>query len=476
MTNANDEMTGGDGSTLASVLEKTKEDIPFEVLSKEPAPGSCMKVEVKVDKPYFDEKTEAALEEFKDQVSIPGFRRGKAPVKLIRNRFLRQAREEAMRQFAPRLAKQVGERENLEVLSEPGLEKWDPEGAEGPVLTIILEVRPEINVEGSVLEGLSVEVTENPVTDETVSEELEGLRRNAAVYAASEDGTFEEHDALAFTFTVTEEDGTVVDHVTEERYSEDLARDFPDDVVKALVGAGKGDSVSVEGVEVPHGDHTHKHNYLVNIHELKKRSLPELDDEFAKDVSEDFESLDALMAHIRKDLEEAEKNRKRAETLNEIYTELDKRVEFDLPDSMVRRLASRSIQRAEQNLAQYGMTLQQLGRQTVDNYIEQAMSEARGSVKALLIADQIGRLWGVEASEEDVQKELDRIAEAQGRKALAIRAALEKNNQFEDFKADLRIRSVNDRLIDRVEVKIVEKKDDVDEAEATPTNPESVEE
>ncbi|MBI5154343.1 hypothetical protein HZA57_03815, partial [Candidatus Poribacteria bacterium] len=227
-------------------------------------------------------------------------------------------------------------------------------------------------------------------------------------------------------------------------------------------GKKRGDVVEVDHTEaVGEGESAYedRFHYKITIHEVKKRVLAPLDDEFAKDVSEEFRTLEDLKAKVRKDLDYAEEQRRRGEILEDIYKQLTERVVFDLPVSMVRSMANRSIGQTEQRLREYGMTLRSLNADILNNYVERAHADATVEVRRFLLADQVGRFLDVQVTDEKLDAEIEKIAERQNRKPLAVRASLEAQKKIEDFRADLRIHAVNDRLIEMAEVRVVEKKE-----------------
>ncbi|MEQ8820871.1 MAG: trigger factor [Sumerlaeia bacterium] len=449
-------------SALSTVLEKKNERIAYQVDEGEGRPGSRVRYAVKVAEEDFAPKVDEVLEDFRKHAAIPGFRPGKAPVKLVRNRYAKAARDEAAKRLAPKLAEQLTEDKKLEVLADPGYEGSSSTPGEGVELYLILEVRPEIKVTDETLKDLKVEVTEEPVTDEKVAAEIEALREKNAVFEAQgDDAVFAKDDALTLDMVVVGEGGEPHAHggIANE-YIEDVKQMLPAEVADALAGKKKGDIFDVE--DVGHGDHSH--TYRVTVGEIKKRVLPELDDEFAKDISDEHETLEDLRKSIREDLEKQEENRKRAQILQGLFSLLNERVDFETPASLVNQLANRNLSRTEQQMRQYGLTLKSFGKERLDTFISNALAESAEQVKTFLILDQIGRNLGIEASEEKIAEEIEKIAEYQGRKPLAIRAQLEANKQFDDFVQDIRLRAVQDRLAEMAETVVVEAKADEDEA------------
>lgn len=450
------------GQTLASVLEKQSEkqgeQIPHEVVSDEKLEHSRVRYSVRVPSEEFARRIDEVIADLRREVAIPGFRRGKAPVQLVRNRFGKNAKEDAVRKMVPRLAELVAAAKSVESLTEPSFEGWEEAEDGTALLRIVLEVRPEISITDDVLKGIEVEACEHPVTDEQIAAELQRLREANVTFEAREDAVYEDGDAISYSLDVRDPEGNrIASDCVDNHYTTNPKGSLPDEVYALLPGMTKGDVREAKELILPVDDEEKlTGNAVLTIHEVKKRVLPELDDEFAKDVSAEYETLEDLRSATRKEMEESEQSRQRTEILAGIYEVLRERLEFDLPPSLVARLAERSIMQAEERLNQYGMSLRRLGRDYVDRFINKAQSEAIVDARNLLIVDQVGRFLAVEATDEMVDAEIARIAEAQGRKPLAIRAALEANKRLDGFKADLRVKAINDRLVAMANVKIVE--------------------
>lgn len=459
----------GTGETLDAVLEMKNEQIPHEILSTEKTEGSRVRIDVRVPAETVNAKVEDVVKEFAKQASLPGFRPGKAPVALIRARYAKNAKDEAVRRMIPRLAELVGEEQKLENLAQPMYDGWkDDNGA--VVATIVLEVRPEIALTDASFQGIEVEVTKGDVTDAAIDKEIEALRVRNAAFEGQEGAVFERHDGAALKVEVFTLEGEKIHSISGVReFSPTPEQQVPPAVYEALLGRKRGETAEVNSVEVnTQQGQKFVLNYRVTINDLRKRVLPAIDDEFAKDVSAEFQSLDDLRKRIRQELEDQREGRRRSETLAGIYAKLRERVTFDVPITLVRQLANRSVYRAEQQLRQYGTTLKKMGQGFVSNYLQKVQSDAFVEAKNMLLVEEAGRFLKVDVSEQDVNAEIERIATMQGRKPLAVRASLEADNRLADFKNDLRMKLVNDRLVSMATVKEVEPK--AEEAAAPAAN------
>lgn len=456
----------GDGSTLAAVLEKKSEKIGYTVQEEERIPGSRVRFKLKINDGDFDSKLGETIKDFGRQVRLPGFRPGKAPSMLVRKSFEPQAREETVKRLVPRVTQAFAEDKGYEVISQPYLLEWKSDRAAGTSIEIALEIHPEVNATEDTLKDLAVTVHQVKIDDEYVARALENIRAENAIYEPTEEG-YKPKDGLLFDCTVTGENGLVVeDRSVTNYYSQKLEEEMPENVAAALVGKKKGETVVLDLLEeselIP--GKKEKVHYEVVLHEVKSRVLPALDDELAKDVSEEFETLEDLKAKIRENAIKNEENREREEALNEVFNILRDRLEFDLPRALVQNTAQQSVMDMEKRLNQYGMSLRAMDQTIVQNYAQSMHAQARVNVKNHLILRSISKLLNVQPTEEEISKALEDIAARMGRKPLAVRAQLEAKRQWEQFIQDLTLKSTNDRVLDRT--KITHKAVTVEEFEA----------
>ncbi|MBX3728789.1 MAG: trigger factor [Candidatus Sumerlaeia bacterium] len=463
MTDQSAVPAAGGGDTLTAVLDKKNEQIAHEIVADETLEHSRVRYTVRVPAQVFEAKVDEVLADVRRQASIPGFRPGKAPANLVRNRYLKAAREDAVRKIVPRLAELVAEERKVQVLAQPAFEGWDAAEAGAVDLKIVLEIRPEIVISDETLKDIAVEVEHIPVTDATVAHELEHLREHNAVFQTVEGAVYAPGDTVTISSEAREGDLILPEHFMAEERTDNPGRFLPPAVVEALKGQPAGARLTLENIELPPSANTGLSavaTFKVTIHDLKKRILPALDDEFAKDVSDKFQTLDDLKADIRKRQEEKELERRRTATLEKIYEILRERLTFAVPPTLVQNLANASIRRTEQELNQAGLSLRRFGRDLLDGYIKRVEGDSRVVARTLLIRDAVGRFLGVEATDELMDAEIARVAEQQGRKPLAVRAALEKNRQLEDLREELRARAIDEKLATLASVTVVEREAD----------------
>lgn len=446
------QQNAGDGSTLAAVLEKKNERIPHSVVERAGLDNSQIRFRVRVPAEALGPRIEEVLDEVRRTATLPGFRRGKAPAAMVKAQYGKYAKDDAIRRLTPRLAANVAEDAGLAPLTEPYFEGWSaPEdGGTDAVVTFAIEVRPEIALNDDTFKELAATVTENVVDDARVEREIEALRaRNATFEPAGDDVAFEENDGVLLDCDLYSDAGVYLGpYPRKNHYTQNAAGELPAGVAAALVGHKKGDRVEVADISLPReGMDPLKATARVTIHEVRKRRLPALDAEFAKDIDAKLASVDDLKAFVRKEVVAAEEARERNEALGQIYEEVLKRVPFQVPGTLVRQFANNNLGRMEERLQSFGSSLRRLDKQTFQSVANRAFGDAGVQVRIGLMTEAIGKHFGIEVGDAAVDAEIERIAERQGRKPLAIRAALEKEKRVEAFREELRTRLINDKVL-----------------------------
>jgi trigger factor len=313
-----------------------------------------------------------------------------------------------------------------------------------------VQVKPEVKL--GEYKGLEVEDFNTTVTEEDVQKELESLQNRHAELVVKEEGAAVNGDTVVIDFEGFV-DGEAFEGGKAENYSLELGSgSFIPGFEEQLVGLAAGESKDVE-VSFPEEYHAAElagkpATFKVTVHEIKGKELPALDDEFAKDVDDEVESLDALKQKIRTRLEDSKKHEAEHHVRDTVVEKAAANVEVEVAEVMVNNEVNRMLQEFEQRLQMQGMNLElyfQFSGQDENALREQMKEEAVNRVRVNLTLEAIANAEKLEATDEDVNKELENMATMYNMSVDSIKKAL---GGVEGIKADLKLKKAVDFLVE----------------------------
>lgn len=444
-----DELTEESKKKVEEDTGKPVEYVPYTLAGEDKQPHSILRLKFEVAPADFQKEIDKFYENLRKDVVLPGYRKGKAPVRLIRIRMGEEADRDAMASTAMNALLQEAIKRPLKLVSDPQIVSWKIE--EGKPLQFEIETELEPTVELKEYKGLTVTVETREITDADVEHEIEHMRQDHAKQVSAPEGTklAEEH-SVAVDLKVEGEGGRELPHLARENWLiADINRNLPGDVASALLGHTAGETVRVplkgtrknrRGDEIEFTD-----TYVVTIREIKATELPALDDEFAKDLGE-HDTIQALRDAIKKDLQEAEENRRRNASIGKIIAAIIEKNPVEAPRTRISDLEVESVMRDSYQLSRMGLRLQDVVTDA-PTYFATQHSSAEFRVKQALLLPELAKLENLEVSDEDVEKEINEMAEKSGRKPLAVRARLEAEKKLDALRDELRGRKVQDFLL-----------------------------
>jgi trigger factor len=375
-------------------------------------------IEFDVDKATFDAAVEKVYRKEVKKINVPGFRKGKAPRSIIEKMYGKGVfYEDAINEIIPDAYESAIKEANLSVVSRPEFDVVTIDD-NGVVLKAKFYTKPEVSLKE--YKGLKATKTVTAVTDEDIAREIELVRgRNGRMVEvtdrAVEDGDIAVIDYEGFC------DGVAFDGGKAEKYSLAIgSNSFIPGFEAQIIGHNIGESFDIT-VNFPAEYHSEELAgkeaiFKIVLHEIKKNELPELDDEFAKDVSE-FDTLDEYKADIKTKLEN--KNEKSAENAVEeqLINALIENLEADIPAPMFDAEAENLVRDFDSRLRMQGLDLNTYCKytgQTLDQLREQNMPMAQRQVKTRLALEKIVELESITATDEEVEAEFASIAQAYG--------------------------------------------------------------
>ncbi|MCK7607089.1 trigger factor [Geobacillus stearothermophilus] len=406
---------------------------------------------VEVDAEQVNKGLDAAFKKVVKNIALPGFRKGKVPRVLFEKRFGVEALyQDALDILLPEAYAKAVEEAGIEPVSMPEIDIEQMEKGKSLIFKAKVTVKPEVKL--GQYKGLEVEKMDTTVTDEDVENELKRLQENYAELVVKEDGTVENGDTVVIDFEGFV-DGEPFEGGKAENYSLEIGSGtFIPGFEEQLVGMKAGEEKEIQ-VTFPEEYHAEQlagkpATFKVKVHEVKAKQLPTLDDEFAKDVDEEVETLDELKAKIRARLEEAKKNEAETALRNAVVEKAAANAEIDIPAVMVQNETDRMLREFDQRLQMQGLNLQlyyQFSGQDEAALREQMKEDAEKRVRAALTLEAIAKAENIEVTDEEVEEELQKMAEAYN---LSVDKLKELLGSLDGVKEDLKWRKTIDFLVE----------------------------
>ena len=409
-----------------------------------------------VNKAYLDNRS---------KFSVDGFRKGKAPRKIIENYYGHDIFwDEALNKLLENGYYDAVKEMDIEVIAQPSLESPEIKNGEPVVISGSVQVFPELEVKN--YKGLEVEKFETVIGDKEVQEELERVQKSQARMEAVEDRKSENGDTVIIDFEGSV-DGEVFSGGTAENFELKLGSgQFIPGFEEQLEGKDAGEDVDVT-VTFPEDYHAEELAgkealFKCKIHEIKKEILPEIDDELASDVSE-FETLDEYKADLQKKLQENADARDESLMKDRALEKLYEANEIEVPEVMIRNEIDNIIYDMNQNLATQGLGLQQYMEwtgKTIDDVREEAKPEAEKRVRTRILLKNLIRQENLEADAAEVEKLMKEFGEQYGMTVEQVKemAGAETENYF---KEDAQTKKAIDFLFENAV--LTEKKEEAEE-------------
>ncbi|RSL32604.1 trigger factor [Salibacterium salarium] len=413
---------------------------------------------VEVDSDKFDNALDQAFEKVKKQVNVPGFRKGKVPRKLFEQRFgVESLYQDAVDIVLPDAYSEAVQEANIDPVDQPQIDIEEIEKGKNLVFKATVTVKPEVELGD--YKGLEVEEFDTSVSEEDVNEELNKLQEQQAELVVVEDGEVQEGDTVVMDFKGFV-DGEAFEGGEAENYSLEIGSgQFIPGFEEQVVGmtAGEEKDITITFPEEYHSEDLAGKEavFSVKLHDIKRKELPEFDDEFAKDVDEDVESFDELKQKQEDKLKHDKEHEKEHHERDTVVEKAAENAQADIPEAMITSETDRMMQEFDQRLQAQGMSLDmyyQVAGTDEEGMKEQFKSEAEKRVKMNLTLEAVAQAEEVEASDEDVEKELDKMAETYQREKEEIRQLLAMQGGTDALKGDLRVQKAIDFLVEHSKI------------------------
>lgn len=430
-------------------------------------------VEIEVPKEEVNEALEQAYRKMAKDINLPGFRKGKVPRKIIESRYGPEVfYNDALEILVdPAYAKAVKECE-LEPINQPELELVQMEQDKPLLFKVTVEVKPEVKLPE--YRGVSVEQVKDEITAENVDSYLDSLREQHARLVTVEDGELQEKDMAVIDFS-GKIDGEVFEGGEAENYSLEIgSASFIPGFEEQLLGAGTGEE---REVKVTFPEDYQKEElagkeavFSVKVKEIKRPQVPELDDAFVQELSEEFSTVQEFREDIEKKLQENLQHRKKVELETKVIEKVAAEAEVEVPDVLVERELDNMIGEMEYYLRMQGLNMEQYGQMVeggLEKIREERRPEAESRARANLVLDAIIKEEQIEATEEEIEEKIKEVAQKQDMNMEEVKVLFSRDGRMDMITHEIRYRRAIDILVEHAQVQEVEEEQEKAFSEVT---------
>ena len=379
-----------------------------------------VKFEITVEAAKFEDAMKKVYFKSAKYFNIPGFRKGKAPMQIVEKYYGPEIfYEDAFNEVAQEALEEAVEENKLDVVSRPEVDVKQMEKGKDLIFTVVMQTKPEAEV--SKYKGIEIKKVEYNVTDEDVEHELHHMQEHNSRLISVDDRAVESGDTTTIDFEGSV-DGVPFEGGKAENYHLEIGSNtfipgFEDQIIGMKIDEEKDVKVKFPeeyfSKELAGKDAVFK----VKLHEIKKKELPELDDEFAKDVSE-FDTLDELKADIKAKQEKQNEEKAKYETQDAVIKALCEKTKVEIPSGMVEMEVENMLKDFEQRLAYQGLNLEQYFKmmgKTEEEVKKEYEPQAIEGIKSRLALEAVIKAEKIEATDKEVEDKMKEMAKNYGK-------------------------------------------------------------
>ena len=421
-----------------------------------------VKLEITIEAEKFNNAIKKVYFQNAKYFNIPGFRKGKAPQNIVEKYYGKEIfYEDAFNEVVPAEYEKALEDNKIDAVSKPEIDVVTMEKGEDLVFTAIVQTKPEAKLKK--YKGIEIEKIEYNVKDSDVENELKDMQDKNSRLVTVEDRPAQNDDTAIIDFEGFV-DGVPFDGGKGENYnlvlgSHSFIEGFEDQVVGMKVGEEKEINVTFPEEYFSKNLAGKPATFKVKLNELKKKELPELDDEFAKDVSE-FDTLKELKQSIKEKLEKQFKDREKYEKEDAAVRELVKELEVDIPSGMIEMEVDNMMRDMEQRMSYQGLKMDQylkMMNKTEEQFKKEYEPQALDAIKSRLAIEVVIKSEKIEATDEEIKEKIAEMAKNYGKEP----KELEENENIRNYiKSGIENEKAMEFLVENSKVKKSAKKEE----------------
>ena len=408
---------------------------------------SATKREIQVEIPVEDvnRQTDSLIQKYQKVARIPGFRRGHVPASIIRQRFSEEIKTDMVEALIPRYFRREAERLSLHPVSQPRVTDLHLHEGEPLRFKAAFEVLPEIKLEG--YKELRADKPEIAVSEADVEQALVDLRERHASFNPVEGRALADGDFAQVSLDGNPKTGEGQPVHMDEVLVEIAGKDTMPEFTEHLRGTSAGDERTFD-VNYPEDTQDKRlagktFSYTVKVQSIKQKSLPELNDEFAKQLGE-FQTMDDVRKTVREQMESERKHEAEHAAKDKLVRELIQRNDFEVPDSLIEQQIDIRLERGLRALAAQGLTAEQMKKMDLPRLRAGQREQAVHDVKAALLLERVAEEENIQVSDEEFDRELEALAKQSKQTSEAVRARLTRDGGLDRIRTRIR----NEKTLD----------------------------
>ena len=432
----------------------TIETTTKEIESTEPSNPCQREIAVEIPADVVKAETDTLVNRYQKLARIPGFRKGKVPASIIRQRFAEDLKNDVVEALVPRYFREEAKKQNLAPVSQPRVTDLHVQEGEPLRFKASFEILPEFKL--APYDDIRVSTIDTTVTDEDIETAVNNLRQQHATYSAvEEDRPLADGDFAVVSFKGTPKEGDAdakpveVDEIMVEIGGQNTIPEFTENL--RSVKSGETRTFDVKYAD----DFSDKRlagksmTYEVNVKGIKTRSVPELTDDFAKELGAELNTVDDLRNRLRENMKAEKEHEAQHQGKDKLVEELVKRNDFPVPEAMLNEQIDIRLERGLRALAAQGMRTEDMKRMDFSRLRAGQQEAALREVKASLILEQIANEEKIEVSDEEFDHEIEALATQSKQTVEQVRARLTQDGGLDRIRHRLRNEKTLDSLYRR---------------------------
>jgi len=429
----------------------TTETSTPEVSSPQPTNPCERELSVEIPTDIVKNETDSVVGRYQKLARVPGFRKGKVPASVVRQRFAEEIKGDVVEALVPRYVREETAKQNLAPISQPRVRDLHMDDGEPMSFKVSFEILPEFKV--GPYDDIQVTTIDTNVAEEEVETALNNLRQQHATFSAVEaERPLADGDFAVVSFKGTPKDGEAdakpveVDEIMVEIGGENTIPEFTENLRGVKLGEQRTFDVKYADDFADKRLAGKTLTYEVTVKGIKTRSVPELNDDFAKELGAELNSVDELRSRLRENMKAEKEHEALHQGKDKLVEELVKRNDFPIPEAMINDQIDVRLERGLRALAAQGMRTEDMKRMDFDRLRAGQREAALREVKASLILEQIADQEKLAVTDQELDHEVEALATQSKQPVDEIRKRLAENGGLERVRHRLR----NEKTLDNI--------------------------